>query len=228
MYTTQRNCSCSNPSSSVVPLGTDNSNNSKAGSISYATTTVSKTTDGTVTYASSKTDVATVNETTGEVTIVAAGETVITATVADSDTYTYATKTASYTLTVTGNNTLTFRGNKNAVVAGDIGVCVDTSFMINLVNERMTWNAADEKYPDTDGWDLPTRVQLKAVYDAMTALNTTLARITGANTLIDNYYWTSETYGDTNVWDVDLYNGNESHLYYKTDSNNVRLVRALD
>ena len=110
--------SCSTPSSSDAPLVIDNSNNSKAGSISYATTTVSKTTDdtaftneltktgdGTVTYASSKTDVATVNETTGEVTIVAAGETVITATVADSDTYTYATKTASYTLTVTAADT---------------------------------------------------------------------------------------------------------------------------
>ena len=110
--------SCSTPSSSDAPSGTDNSNNSKAGSISYATTTVSKTTDdtaftneltktgdGTVTYASSKTDVATVNETTGKVTIVAAGETVITATVADSDTYTYATKTASYTLTVTAADT---------------------------------------------------------------------------------------------------------------------------
>ncbi len=109
-----------------------------------------------------------------------------------------------------------------------IGVCVDSSFMINLVNEQMTWNAADEKYPDTAGWDLPTRVQLKAVYDAMSALNTTLARITGANKLTGSYYWTSETYGDNNVWDVDLYNGNESHLYYKTDSNNVRVVRALD
>ena len=84
-----------------------------AGSISYATTTVSKTTadeaftnaltktgDGTVTYASSKTDVATVNASTGEVTIVGAGTATITATVADSDTYTYATKTTSYTLTV--------------------------------------------------------------------------------------------------------------------------------
>ena len=85
-----------------------------AGSISYATASVSKTTDdaaftnaltktgdGTVTYASSKETVATVNATTGEVTIVGAGETTITATVADSDTYTYAVKTASYTLTVT-------------------------------------------------------------------------------------------------------------------------------
>ena len=85
-----------------------------AGSISYATTSVEKKTadeaftnpltkagDGTVSYTSSKTDVATVNASTGEVKIVGAGETTITATVTDSDTYTYATKTASYTLTVT-------------------------------------------------------------------------------------------------------------------------------
>ena len=91
-----------------------------AGSISYATTTVEKTTadaaftneltnvgDGTVSYASSKPEVATVNETTGKVTIVGAGETTITATVADSDTYSYATKTASYTLTVTQSVTST-------------------------------------------------------------------------------------------------------------------------
>lgn len=90
-----------------------------AGSISYATTTVEKTTydeaftneltktgDGTVTYASSKTDVATVNASTGEVTIVGAGTATITATVADSDTYSYATKTASYTLTVTQSVTI--------------------------------------------------------------------------------------------------------------------------
>mgnify|MGYP002624132803 CR=1 FL=1 len=89
-----------------------------AGSISYATTTVSKTTDdaaftneltktgdGTVTYASSKETVATVNATTGEVTIKGAGETTITATVADSESYTYATKTASYTLTITAADT---------------------------------------------------------------------------------------------------------------------------
>ncbi len=85
-----------------------------AASISYATTSVSKTTvdgaftnpltrtgDGTVTYGSSSTSVATVNSTTGEVTIAGAGTTIITATVADGTNYTYATKTVSYTLTVT-------------------------------------------------------------------------------------------------------------------------------
>lgn len=85
----------------------------KAGSISYTTTEISKSVgdaaftneltqvgDGTVSYASDNTAVATVNATTGKVTIVGAGTANITATVADSDTYTYATTTASYTLTV--------------------------------------------------------------------------------------------------------------------------------
>ena len=100
-----------------------------AGSISYTTTSVEKTTadeaftntlnntgDGTVTYASSKTAVAEVNATTGLVTIKGAGETTITATVADSDNYTYATKTASYTLTVTEASPL----NLNLKTGADI------------------------------------------------------------------------------------------------------------
>ena len=104
-----------------------------AGSISYATTSVSKTTDdaaftnaltktgdGTVTYASSKETVATVNATTGEVTIKGAGETTITATVADSDTYTYATKTASYTLTITQATYIGAKKPTEAKAVGDI------------------------------------------------------------------------------------------------------------
>jgi methionine-rich copper-binding protein CopC len=83
-----------------------------AGSISYATTSVSKTYgngaftntltksgDGSVTYASNATGVATVNS-SGQVTIVGAGSATITATVTDGTNYTYATKTASYTLSV--------------------------------------------------------------------------------------------------------------------------------
>lgn len=55
-----------------------------------------------VTYASNNTDVATVDETSGEVTIVAAGETTITATFAGNDQY--EAGTASYTLTVVDPN----------------------------------------------------------------------------------------------------------------------------
>lgn len=85
----------------------------KAGSISYAVTSIGKTFgdasfineltntgDGKVTYESSNTAVATVNSETGEVTILGNGETTITATVEDSETFTYETKTASYTLGV--------------------------------------------------------------------------------------------------------------------------------
>ena len=60
--------------------------------------------NGTVTYTSDNEAVAKVDRSTGEVTIIGAGEATITATVADSDTYHYATNTASYKLTVTGVN----------------------------------------------------------------------------------------------------------------------------
>ena len=85
----------------------------KAGAISYTTTSINKTFgdanftneltktgDGKVGYSSSDTKVAEVNATTGEVTIKGNGEATITATIADSPTYTYATKTASYTIGV--------------------------------------------------------------------------------------------------------------------------------
>ena len=84
-----------------------------AGNISYATTamekiawdalftnTLTKTGDGIVSYESSNESVATVNSSTGEVTLLARGETTITATIADGTNYTYATNTASYTLSV--------------------------------------------------------------------------------------------------------------------------------
>ncbi len=84
-----------------------------AGTISFSTSTkavsddaenfthpLTNTGDGTVTYASSDNTVATVNATTGEVSIVGVGTTTITATVTDGSNYIYATNTASYTLTV--------------------------------------------------------------------------------------------------------------------------------
>ena len=84
-----------------------------AGSINYAEINVSKTFDdapfanaitntgdGTVSYSSNNTGVATVNAESGLVTIVGVGEATITATVTDGTNYTYATKTATYTLSV--------------------------------------------------------------------------------------------------------------------------------
>ena len=62
--------------------------------------------NGTVTYSSSNTDVATIDTDTGEVTILYPGTVIITATVEDTDDCIYNTNTATYTLTVakaTGN-----------------------------------------------------------------------------------------------------------------------------
>ena len=63
------------------------------------TNAVTNTGDGIVTYDSSNTGVATVDN-DGKVTILTTGETTITATVADGENYTYASKTVSYELTV--------------------------------------------------------------------------------------------------------------------------------
>lgn len=90
--------------------------NKAAGSISFANATETKTKsddpsnntftnavtntgDGNVTYESSNTGVATVDN-DGKVTILTTGETTITATVADGTNYTYASSTATYTLTI--------------------------------------------------------------------------------------------------------------------------------
>ena len=86
-----------------------------AGVITFAETTVGKAYgdadftnelanngDGTVTYASDNESVAVVNAETGEVHIVGTGSATITATVADGANFTYATKSAQYTLQVVG------------------------------------------------------------------------------------------------------------------------------
>ena len=108
--------------------------NKAAGTISFGTGTVNKTYgdeaftnvltktgDGEVTYTSNNPDVATVNATTGEVTIVSYGEAIITATVTDGTRYTYENKTASYNLIV--NRPQTQDGY--ALWIGDIQVTSD-------------------------------------------------------------------------------------------------------
>ena len=72
--------------------------------------------DGIVTYSSDNDAVAAVDAETGEVTIIGIGEATITATVIDGTNYTYATKTACYTLKVTEDPT-----GINVVRASDTG-----------------------------------------------------------------------------------------------------------
>ncbi len=106
--------------------------NKAAGSISYGTKSVTKTYgdaaftnaltktgDGSVSYASSNTNVATVDG-AGKVTIKAATSTAITitATVTDGNNYTYATKTASYTLNIGKKQDVVTIAEKSATYTG--------------------------------------------------------------------------------------------------------------
>ena len=135
-----------------------------AGSISYVTASVSKTTNdaaftneltkignGTVTYSSSNETVATVNASTGEVTIVSAGTATITATVTDSDTYTYATKTASYTLTVTVagisvTGITISNAPSEALFVNSTGTLTATVSPTNATDKTIVWSSSDSDY----------------------------------------------------------------------------------
>ena len=119
--------------------GTTPSATKTAGSISYASATfkrgtadpafiidLTNTGDGAVTYESSDPAVATVDPSTGKVTPVAIGSTTITATVSDSEGYTYATKTASYNLTL--------ESGISCINASGISVVVDESGFTAVTN----------------------------------------------------------------------------------------------
>ncbi len=129
--------------------------------ISFAETTLSKTTsdsafantltktgDGTVTYSSSDTNVAEVDETTGMVTIKGEGTCTITATVQDTETYTYATKTASYTLTVTkATGTISFAKADINKTPGDSDF---TNKLTNTGDGAVTYTSSDTSVATVD------------------------------------------------------------------------------
>ena len=146
----------------VVTAGDDQE--VKQGTISYAATSIgktfgdepfinplTKTGNGKVTYLSSNTAVATVNSETGEVTIKGNGETTITATVEDTDRYTYEKKTASYTLGV-GTATMTasaegYIGTYDGSAHG-ITVTVPSGASVKYGTEAGTYDKTSLTYTD--------------------------------------------------------------------------------
>ena len=143
----------------VVTAGDDQE--VKQGTISYAATSIgktfgdepfinplTKTGNGKVTYSSSNTAVATVNSETGEVTIVGNGETTITATVEDTDRYTYEKKTASYTLGV-GTATMTVSAEGySGIYDGGITVTVPSGASVKYGTEAGTYDKTSLTYTD--------------------------------------------------------------------------------
>jgi len=96
---------------------------------------LTNTGDGAVTYTSSSPEVASVNPTTGEVTILKGGETTITATVENGANFVYKSdkKTASYTLTVnSATGTITF-GSANPIKTWS-ATSANNTFTQNVTN----------------------------------------------------------------------------------------------
>ena len=115
---------------------------------------------GVVTYESSNTKVATVDENTGEVTPVSVGTTTITATVAEDEDY--KTAQASYTLTVNEDATASGASNKETFFSEGFGGCNNTggndsfngsqgaalaSSTIDSKTDNAIWNISGYVYP---------------------------------------------------------------------------------
>ena len=176
-----------------------------AGSLSYATTSISKTFgnaaftnpltltgDGTVRYSTSNASVAAVNATTGEVTIAGSGSATITATVTDGTNYTYATKTASYTITV-GTNVM------NVTATGYTGTYDGQSHGITVTAP----DGATVKYGTTAGsYTLTTSPTYTAagsytVYYQVSKANYTT--VTGSQTVVISKAAGSLSYAATSI-----------------------------
>ena len=188
--------------------------NKAACSISYDTASVSKafgdaaftntltnTGDGSASYSSDDTSVATVNATTGEVSIIGVGTATITATVEDSANYTYAVKTASYTLNVSAaamsvsasGYTGAYDGNPHGIT---VSVTAPTSgYTVKYGRTEGTYDL-DESPAITNAakaFDFDTPITANVtVYAKWTAIGYTMTSITGT-TADTSDSWTKGT-----------------------------------
>ncbi|MBR1558344.1 MAG: InlB B-repeat-containing protein [Prevotella sp.] len=217
-----------------------------AGSISYATASVSKTTndaaftneltiegDGTVSYASDNTAVATVDS-DGLVTIVgAAGTATITATVTDSASYTYATKTASYTLTVTVavSSVIINNAPTEALFVNSTGTLTATVSPDNATDKTIVWTSSDPDYVSINSETgeytiMGTKGYGSATITATAGDKTTTCTITGkvhhTSLQAGDIILVGETIYTGNTWYVDI----KPNTSFATSAGVITLVEA--
>ncbi len=73
---------------------------------------------------------------------------------------------------------------------------------------------------------MPTRDELKMIYENKSILNNTLASTIGATQFISDYYWSSTEYNSNYAYGLNFIQDG-SLLSIKSDSYGVRAVRAL-
>ena len=134
------------------------------------TKTLTNTGDGTITYTSSVESVATVDA-AGQVTIVGAGTTVITASAVDGNNYTYPTNSAHYTLNVA----------KKAIATADIGLAEESMVYTGSALTRHVASVAG--LTDASNWTVTDNTQTNVGnYELTVTMAEACANYTGSAT----------------------------------------------
>lgn len=176
------------------------------------TQTVTNTGTGTVTYSSGNTNVATVNSSSGQVTIKAAGTAVITATVADSEYDSYATKTATYTLTVNkAASTYTAPTAKDLTYSGSAQALVNAGStshgtMQYKLSTSSTWSTSIPTATNAGSYTVDYKVVGDANHKDNSGGNVAVTvnrKALGNNSSTFNYSTTSVT--KTYIWELNGY-----------------------
>ena len=76
------------------------------------------------------------------------------------------------------------------------------------------------------GWHLPSRDELRAIYRKSSELNAPL-EANGFTRICNQWYWSSESYDSDRAWAVTLIGGCGTGHYDKSDSHYVRAVSAF-
>ena len=230
--------------------------NKKAATISYATTALNKafgnaafintltktpatgTGLGTVTYAvtaetkdaeCTSEHVATINASTGEVTITGTGSATITATATDGDNYTYGgTNTATYTLTVAKgtitasaySRSYTYDGYSHSI---DVSVSKPSSgYTIQYSTDNSTWSSSKPSRTNVGSTYIYYKVTAPNYNDYSSYAYVTISRATGS--IAFDPAEVEKTYGDDNFTKTYSSKTGNGSITYSSDDENVATV----
>ena len=191
------------------------------------TNQLTNTGDGTVSYESSNTDIATVNASSGEVTIKDVGEVTITATVTDGANYTYADKTASYMLRVENREMeVTVEGYTGRYDGQAHGI----SITVKTPEDATIKYGTQEGTYDLDASPTYTNAGSYTVYYQIT--KDKYKTVTGSASVVieraeAELAWTDEYMGyvmGTSWWGPRLLNPNNLKIIYESDNKRVATI----
>lgn len=203
-----------NPTSYTATIGKENT---------YPTLTAQSS--GAKTWTSSNTEVATINESTGDITLVAAGKTTISVTVAGDDTYNEGTGSYELTVAVVSSETWSLVTDASTLAEGDVIVIVaaDAAFAMSTTqNNNNRGQAAITK--NTDNTVTITNEVQKLTLGAGKTTGT-FSLSTGSGYLYavsssSNYLRTKTTLDNDGSWTITIDESNKATI--KANGTNTR------